>query len=76
MVRLAIPYNYCEQGTAAYLLPLPANLALVLLDPDIGVHALAADQLKVAEPAISLLNFQIIHHCKVIFWTPADTVFC
>ena len=56
---------------AADLLPLPANLALVLLDPDVGVYTLAADQLKVAVAPISLLVFQRIHHCKIVLGTPA-----
>ena len=56
---------------AADLLPFPADLALVLLHPDVCVHALAADQLKVAVPPICLLVFQRVHHCKVVFGAPA-----
>ena len=65
-------------GTAADrdptdLAPLPANLALILLHPDVSVHTLAADQLKVAVPPIGLLLLQCIHHSKVILWTPTRT---
>ena len=40
------------------LLPLPTDLTLVLLDPDICVDAFAADQLKVAVASISFLVLQ------------------
>ena len=53
------------------LAPLPADLALILLHPDVGVHTLAADQLKVAVAPVDLLLLQRIHHSKVIFWAPA-----
>ena len=58
------------------LLPLPADLTLVLLDPDIGVDTLAADQLKVAVAPISLLVFQRVHHCKIVLGTPACSSCC
>lgn len=56
----------------ADLLPLPTDLALVLLDPDIGIDTLAADQLKVAVAPISLLVLQSIYDCKIVFGTPAS----
>lgn len=58
------------QGHSTDLAPLPANLALVLLHSDIGVHALAADQLKVTVPPIGLLVLQGVHYCKVVLGAP------
>ena len=52
------------------LAPLPADLALILLHPDVGVHTLAADQLEVAVPPVGLLLLQCIHHSEVILWAP------
>ena len=60
-----------ENDSTADLLPLPADLALVLLHPDISVDALAADELKVAVPPISLFVLQRVHNSKVVLGTPA-----
>ena len=57
------------------LAPLPADLALVLLDLDICIHTLAAEQLKVAVAAISLLLLQGIHHCKVVLGAPEHNIY-
>lgn len=57
------------------LTPLPADLALVLLDLDICIHTLAAEQLKVAVAAVSLLLLQGIHHCKVVLGAPAHNMY-
>ena len=62
-----------NDGTVTDLLPFPTDLALILLDPDIGVYTLAADQLKVAVAPISLLVLQRVHNCKVILGTPASS---
>lgn len=59
-----------------HLAPFPANLALVLLDFDICVNTLAAEQLKVAVAAISFLLLQRVHHCKVVLWAPALQFVC
>ena len=59
-----------------HLAPFPANLALVLLDFDICVNTLAAEQLKVAVAAISFLLLQRVHHCKVVLRAPALQFIC
>ena len=60
----------CHVKFDADLLPLPADLALVLLHSDIRVHTLAADQLKMAVAAIGLFLLKGIHDSKVLFGTP------
>lgn len=68
-ITLGTEGRCCKQ--VPYLAPLPADLALVLLDLHICVDTFAAQQLKVAVASISLLLLQCIYHCKVVFGTPA-----
>lgn len=73
--KLKQPRGGCVQPVAD-LFPLPADLALVLLNPDIGVYTLATDQLKVAIAPISLLVFQRVHHRKIVLRTPVCSSCC
>ena len=70
----AATYSYGQCTHALHLLPhlapLPADLALILLDFDICVDTLAADQLKMAEPPVGFPVLQSIHYCKIVLWAP------
>ena len=54
-----------------HLTPLPADLVLVLLHAHIGVHALAADQLKAGVLPIRLLDLHAVKYGKVLARVPA-----
>lgn len=54
-----------------YLAPLPANLILVLLDPDICVNTFTANQLKVGVAAIRLHVLGLVKDCKILTRVPA-----
>ena len=45
---------------------------MVLLDPDVGVHALAADQLKVGESAVLLLVLCAVKDLEVVPGVPVS----
>ena len=55
----------------AHLLPLPADLVLVALELDIGVHTSAADELEVRAPPIRLRGFQAVIDRKIMPRAPA-----
>lgn len=56
----------------AHLLPFPADLVLILLDTDVRVNALAADQLKVRKSAVRLQILDFVKDGKILSRIPAQ----